>query len=160
VLWPNIPTALTPAETRFLVRLAAGKRVLEAGALLGFSTITMAKAGASVVSIDRHCGYGPTTLRPFLNNLALHGCQGVEVVVGDVREVELPGVDLAVLDLTGQRALTEAALIKVAAPWILLHDAGRQNCEGVGEAIRAQNLQVAEGVGTFALIQKKESSDG
>jgi protein-L-isoaspartate O-methyltransferase len=82
---PDIPTALSLPEARELARLAEGRRVVEAGALLGFSTVVLARAAASVVSVDRHEGYDAPTLGKFLRNLDRFGVQGrVEVRVGGI----------------------------------------------------------------------------
>jgi hypothetical protein len=64
-----IQTALSNSECTLLRRIAAGRRVVEAGALLGFSTVLLASVAASVVSIDRHEDYGPSTWRPYRSNL-------------------------------------------------------------------------------------------
>jgi predicted O-methyltransferase YrrM len=53
----DIPTAMTEPEALAIQQLAMDKRVLEVGALLGFSTIMMAKSAIEVVSIDPHAGY-------------------------------------------------------------------------------------------------------
>ena len=156
----NIPTALTLEETRFLQSKAQGKRVVEGGPLLGYSTVAMAQAGARVTSIDLHEGYprgNPrSTLQPFLSNLQVYGVRDkVEVKVGDVREL-VKGVDadLALIDLNGKFGLTRDALRALKTRVALVHDAGRQSCRGVMEAIRHEGWRVVEGVGTFVLIEK------
>ena len=80
----DIPTALSPAESMLLQRVARGRRVVEAGALLGHSTIVLASTAASVVSIDKHEGYGPSTLGAWLRNIDRYCVQGlVKLVQGD-----------------------------------------------------------------------------
>jgi predicted O-methyltransferase YrrM len=50
------PGWLTDAEAECLARLAAGKNVLELGAWLGRSTVTLASTAEHVVSVDWHKG--------------------------------------------------------------------------------------------------------
>jgi predicted O-methyltransferase YrrM len=52
----GILTAVNPSEARKLQDLAAGQRVLELGALHGYSTLAMAATGAEVWSVDWHRG--------------------------------------------------------------------------------------------------------
>lgn len=52
-----VPTALSLREDACLRHYARGRRVTEAGALLGHSTIQLAQTARGVVSIDRHTGY-------------------------------------------------------------------------------------------------------
>lgn len=76
---PAISTSITSPEAARLAELAAGAhKVLEVGAAYGFSAVTMALAGADVVSVDPHNwlgSYGPMTA-----NLGAYGVAGrVEV---------------------------------------------------------------------------------
>jgi predicted O-methyltransferase YrrM len=52
----DVPTSLTPAESRKLYALAAGNRVLELGAWQGHSTICLAQSARIVHSVDTHTG--------------------------------------------------------------------------------------------------------
>jgi predicted O-methyltransferase YrrM len=52
--YPDIPTAVTRRESDLLVELTAGKRVLEIGSYLGYSTVWMALNGAIVTAVDPH----------------------------------------------------------------------------------------------------------
>src|SRR5688572_3274291 len=65
----RIPTAISHAEGRKLREFARDQNMVEAGALLGFSTLLMAETARHVISIDRHSNYGPPTLRTFLSNI-------------------------------------------------------------------------------------------
>lgn len=154
-----IPTAMSEAETRFLQATTAGKVVVEAGALLGHTTVAMAQAGALVTSIDLHEGYPQSkprsTLSAFERNLRRYQVKArVETIIGDALSL-LPQFvsDLAMIDLDGTRETTEAAMRASRAHHLLVHDAGRQNCWGVGEALRALKADVIEGVGTLVLVK-------
>lgn len=140
----DIPTALTPSETRLLQILARGVVVAEAGALLGYSTVALAHVAQQVVSIDPHNGYphhAPRpTYEPFLNNLRRHGVlDRVRAVRGDARR-ELPRLEAAgvFLDLTGEAELTRACITaaeKTGARWIAVHDYARGGCAGATKVI-------------------------
>lgn len=52
----GILTAMTPSEARKLQQLAAGRRVLELGALHGYSTLNLAATAQEVWSVDWHFG--------------------------------------------------------------------------------------------------------
>ena len=55
---PQIESWTTDAEAAELVRLAAGRRVLEIGTYKGFGAVLMAQAGATVWAVDWHRGDG------------------------------------------------------------------------------------------------------
>ncbi len=60
-----IPSAVTDEEAAALEHLAENRLVYEAGALLGRSTIALAKCARLVVSVDPHDGYpGATRHQP------------------------------------------------------------------------------------------------
>jgi protein-L-isoaspartate O-methyltransferase len=65
----NIPTAVTPREAAVMVTHASGRLVLEVGALLGYSTVTLATTALHVVSVDPHDGYPAHDPRPTLSTL-------------------------------------------------------------------------------------------
>lgn len=80
------------AEVEELVRLVAGKTVLEVGAYRGFGTVVMAQAGATVWAIDWHRGdaaLGPRdTLCGWWTNVSRHHVEDQVVgLVGRSREV-------------------------------------------------------------------------
>ena len=80
---------LSPVEAATLEKLAEGKRVLELGALLGRSTVCMARTAKLVVSVDRHTGateIGHTnTLIEYWNNV--RGVPNIIPIVGDFGDV-------------------------------------------------------------------------
>lgn len=82
-----IPTALSSREDQALRRYAMGRVVVEAGALLGHSTIQLARTAKRVTSIDRHSGYTywpNDTLRSFNRNMEVAGVANrVQSIVGD-----------------------------------------------------------------------------
>lgn len=152
----GIPCALSAAERNLLASMARGRRVVEAGALLGGSTVTLAKVATTVVSIDRHEGYSGPTLRPFLANLDRCGVRSrVDVRVGDAAHL-LTSVDadVAFVDLTGTYEVTLAALWAVRAPVVLVHDVDRQRCEGVARAIRMVGGVGLAQVDTLAVLAR------
>jgi hypothetical protein len=132
------PSALSPRETDALQRWARARRCVEAGALLGYSTIHMAQVASGVVSIDRHEGYSGPTWKPYLSNLERAGVRHrVLPVKGDVFDA-LPHVDgdFGFIDLTGTYDVTRKALSLMRAHFVGVHDATRSRCEGVGQALR------------------------
>lgn len=138
-----------------MTRYAAGRRVVEAGALLGGSTVTLAAVAAHVTSIDRHVGYSGPTLRPYLANLARCGVAGrVTPHVGDAADwLAVTPADVAFIDLTGTYDVTLAALRAVRAPVVLVHDVGRVRCDGVAAAIAAVGGRILEHVDTLAVVE-------
>jgi hypothetical protein len=149
-----IPCALSLRERTEMVRWARGKRVVEAGALLGGSTVTLASVAASVISIDRHVGYTGPTLRTFMANLYHAGVASkVDVRVGDAIAL-LPNApaDIAFIDLTGTFDVTLKALQAVRAPIVMIHDTERQRCGGVAQAIKAMGGRALAQVDTLAVV--------
>lgn len=149
------PTAMSAPEARLLQRYADGRRVVEAGALLGYSTIRLAQVAARVVSIDRHEGYSAPTYRRFRSNIERAGVsRRVTPVVGDaVALLPQHAADLAFIDLTGQLALTAAAMKAAQARLVAVHDLGRAYCQ-VDEAIVAAGFRVVEAVDTLAVCER------
>lgn len=130
--------------------------MVECGALLGYSTLQMADEATRVISIDKHEGYGPSTLRPYMSNI-----QGrldkVVPVVGDFRDV-LRGVEgeRYFIDLDGTEETTREVLgmICVSTP-VALHDFGRQSCRGVERAIQQSGWRISGVVDTLAFVEKE-----
>lgn len=149
----GVPTALSSREVRALQDLARGRKVVEAGALLGGSTIIMARVAREVVSIDRHEGYTAPTLRQFMSNMDRAGVSNVvRPVVGNAHELlDKHPAELAFIDLTGRLEDTLAALKAVRAPIVAVHDLCRSHCEGVEAAIRASGLHIVGHVDTLAI---------
>lgn len=154
----DIPTALSPAEARELRSFAEGMRVIEAGALLGFSTLLMAETAAKVISIDRHEGYGPSTLSAFLSNIEGRG-EKIIPVIADVRSI-IPFLraDRYFIDLDGTYETTKAVL--EAIPFenvsIAIHDFGRNNCPGVERAImECEGVDIDRVVDTLCFLRKR-----
>lgn len=161
----TIPTALSRPETAALQAFVRGRRVIECGALLGYSTLAIAATAAHVVSIDRHEGYGPSTLAPFLSNIDGQRDR-IEPVIGDARIVlheksvpiyeKLFPTERYFLDLDGTLETTRAvlAIIPVGRP-IAVHDCHRQSCTGVLEAIAAAGCVISHVVDSLAFIERR-----
>ncbi len=145
----SIPTAVTPAEARALIDLARGKRVLEVGSLLGYSTVLMAEVARHVVAVDPHEGYPAgdprPTLAPFLDNLSTHNVRRkVTVLVGT--DADLPflaprSFDLAFIDTTGEYEDTWRimhAVVPLLRPdgVLAVHDCGHPDWPGAEAAAR------------------------
>lgn len=152
-----IPTALSRREAERLAWYAAGRTVVEAGALLGFSTIALAETADRVYSIDRHTGYYGTKLseRTFRRNLDVCNVAGkVQCVIGDVRLVSGFPADFAFIDLDGTCGTTLRAISAVRSTLIGIHDFARLNCRGVEEAIRLSGMPVIERADSLIVIRK------
>jgi hypothetical protein len=131
----DCPSSLSDRETACLQRWARDKRVVEAGALLGYSTIKLAEVATHVVSIDKHEGYTTPTLRRYLTNLERAGVRGkVTPLVGDAPPLlaSVRDVDFAFIDLTGKGDLTMTSIMRSHAPIVGVHDFGRPGCEVEG----------------------------
>jgi len=135
-----IPTALTDAEAAFLTRLGSRRTVYEAGALLGASTLALAKDAKFVVSVDPHDGYprhAPRpTWAPFLANIAsvLHKVQPIRACFQDAPP--RAAFDLAFADLTGEEELTWLFLKHTEhVRLVAVHDYQRTGCDGATRAI-------------------------
>jgi len=138
----EIPTAVTEREAVRLQELAAGRRVLEMGAHLGFSTIVLAREAAELHSVDWHRGEldreGDSLVR-FRDNLRSHGVEDrVLVHVGSFEAVLptlRPGFDLIFIDgCHSYEAVRQD--IKLALPLLLpngvlaFHDYDREHQNG------------------------------
>lgn len=135
----DIPTAMTEAEARKLARFAEGKRVLEMGAHLGFSTVVLARVAAEFHSVDWHRGDlvagDGDSLAQFRTNLRSHGVEDRVIVhVGrfeDVLPTLKPGFDLVFVDgchsYEAVRQDIELALPLLAPGGVMaLHDYDRE----------------------------------
>jgi predicted O-methyltransferase YrrM len=144
----GIPTAITERETAALVRLATGHLVLEVGALLGYSTVTLATTALHVVSLDPHDGYpahDPSpTLGGFLANVLRHDMiHKVTPVIGrdDVLPMLAPGAfGLVFIDTTGEfedTARIIRAVLPLLAPYasLAVHDCGHPDWPGALVAV-------------------------
>jgi len=147
--WPDIPTALTKAESIALEMLAIDNRVLEVGALLGYSTVVMARVACQVVSVDPHQGYPERdpkpTLDEYLNNLERYGV--IEKVVPVIGTIEKAGefldpemFSLVFLDLTGRYEDTFQAMMNInclhGGGVLAVHDCGHPEWPGVQQAVQ------------------------
>lgn len=155
----KIPTALSEVETLELMSLSDGKRVLEAGALLGYSTIALAQRAAAITSVDKHEGYTDFTYGKFTRNLDIFG---VKEKVNIVREDAVwafkhflkTDFDVAFIDLTGEYHLTRAAISACRAGIIAVHDFGRPFCDGVERAVRDSGLEILRVIDTTAILKR------
>jgi hypothetical protein len=155
---PYIPTALSKREDAVLQHYARDKTVVEAGALLGHSTIQLASVAKRVISIDRHCGYQywpNDTLRMFKRNLEVTGvARKVQWIVGDCHLLANYRADFAFIDLCGTYANTLAAIRAARAPHIAVHDYERQSCRGVALAVMASGYKIVERVDSLIVLQR------
>lgn len=153
-----IPTALSAREATALSRYAKGKIVTEAGALLGFSTIQLAKTAKHVTSIDRHTGYNywkNDTLKQFCRNLGVSGVEGkVAAIEGDFSIMVGYPADFAFIDLDGMEGTTLKAIELANAPVIGVHDFDRTSCRGVAYAVKASGLEIIERVDSLVILGK------
>jgi hypothetical protein len=181
----DIPTALSEPEAVALQQLAVGKRVLEVGALLGFSTIMLAQVALEVASVDPHQGY-PTdnprdTWVPFNTNLLRHGVADKVLAYRDLyngRSASLiadewGAPDFVFIDADGTYDTTfrliELAAEHVAVPMedpasslIAVHDYGLREWPGAGAAVRDYCTQAGTNFGlidTLALIRLPHVDD-
>lgn len=154
-----IPSAVSKREARVLQQRAAGRDVVEVGSLLGFSTIQLARAARSVVSIDRHTGYTHwknDTLRQFRRNIEVAGiAKRVRLIVGDLFSIQQPAADLVFIDLDGTYNTTLAAIRMARAPLIAVHDFQRSCCKGVEQAVEASGHQVIERADSLVILQSR-----
>ena len=133
----DCPTALSEPEVRLLQEFARDRRVIEAGALLGYSTIKLAQVAAHVTSIDRHEGYSGLTLKRFMQNIERSGFRHkILPLVGDCFDI-LPTLagDFTFIDLTGTYEDTMRALWSAPSSLMAVHDYHRVGCEGVALAV-------------------------
>jgi len=145
----DIPCALQELERNALAGAAAGHSyVLEVGALLGGSTVLLAKNAHHVVSVDPHEGYPEHNPQPtyqtFIDNLYAYGVRDkVTVITSRVQDVILTGArrfGLIFIDATGKYKDTQEILEHVAPwlePWgtLAVHDYGRPDWPGVRVAV-------------------------
>lgn len=152
----SIPTAISAAEAAFLQQHCREKRVLECGALLGFSTLLISDVTREVVSVDRHQGYGPSTERQFRSNVACYARDHIRIEIGDARElVHRLWPDLVFIDLDGTYETTREVMANCLSPLVMVHDLHRQNCQGVEPAIKSAGFRIIESVGTLCLCERR-----
>jgi hypothetical protein len=93
--------------------------------------------------VDPHDGYPHDrprpTYEPYLRNLRRYGVlDQVTPVRARFQVVPVEQADVAVADLTGNRALMEQFLAHVRhVPIVMVHDYARTNCRGTTEAFDA-----------------------
>ena len=147
---PDIPTGISVNESRLLSSQARGKVVLEIGALLGYSTVVMARTAAKVHSIDRHMGYPDHDPQPtapiYFQNLHRYGVMDkIIAYVGDAIEI-LDGMygvvpEFTFIDLNGHYDDTFSVLDDLlnygstGEGRIAIHDYGHPDWPGVKEAV-------------------------
>lgn len=153
-----IPSAVSKREAQVLQQRAAGRAVVEAGSLLGYSTIQLARTARHVVSIDRHTGYHHwknDSLRQLRRNIEVAGvAQKVTVVVGDLFRMQQPAADFMFIDLDGLYATTLKAIQLARAAIIGVHDFERTSCKGVAQAVADCGLKVIERVDSLVILQR------
>lgn len=143
----DIPTAVTEAEALKLAELAQGKRVLEMGAHLGFSTVVLARAAKELHSVDWHRGElfagDGDSLAKFRENLRSHGVEDRVIVhIGRFDAVlpTLPPCSFDLIFIDGNHSYESVhqdislALPLLASGGVLaLHDYGREFQPGFRE---------------------------
>jgi hypothetical protein len=160
----DIPTALTPEETVALTDLCRGRVVYEAGALLGYSSVAIAKCARQLTSVDPHDGYPQRAPRPtwhmFLHNLSRHGvAERVQAVRSTFQNaLPPPGTQVAWADLTGEGPIMEQFLtMTTGVPVVALHDYGRGGCGAatavIDRFIKQYQPRVSR-VGTLIILEK------
>ena len=158
----GIKSAVSWRETQVLRALAQGKRVIEVGSLLGYSTIQLARCAVHVDAIDPHNGYpyfNPApTLPCFLANLARHNVIGKVTPRIGLAQDWLPKLkgDFTFVDCTGFYDDTRYCLNRTSSRVIAVHDFGRRGCDGVAKAVlefvREQGKELSV-VDTLAIIK-------
>lgn len=134
----KIPTAISERELIALREMCYQKRVVEAGALLGFSTVNISRVAKHITSIDPHDGYKGQTYRQFMSNAEVYGFSNIEAIIGDATKIlPLISADVAFFDLTGDEWLTRYAILSLHrdVETVIIHDTERAACEGVVQAI-------------------------
>lgn len=160
----DIPTALTVGETNMLRKLSHDKYCVEAGSLLGYSTVVMSQQAKKMVAIDPHNGYPHYQPRPtldvFKHNLTRCGVSDkVSVVVGlgaDHLADYTP--DMVFLDLTGFYQDTMECLEASKSRIICCHDYARNGCAGATDAVDVfcrRSGYLVTTVDTLAIIDTK-----
>lgn len=154
MLTPEIPSAISPREARFMQSICKEKRVVEFGALLGFSTIILAEVAGSLTSVDRHIEYSGPTLNQLISNLHRYGVNdSVRVIEGDAATWSNLAGDIAFIDLTGQYEITKRVLSGLSCKLALVHDFDRPNCD-VGRGIRDAGWKVIGHVDSLVLCER------
>ena len=127
-----IPTSISRDELTLLQAICAGKRVYEAGALLGASTTHIAQVAKHVTSVDPHSGYPRHAPRPtweaYCRNISPF--DNIEAHRDVFQNVPRPKVlDVAWADLTGRRDVMLNFIQQFQmTPILAIHDYGRSAC--------------------------------
>ena len=162
----DIPTALTRDESALLQEIAEGNRVLEIGALLGYSTVTLARTARWVVSVDPHEGYPAHDPRPtldtYLENLRRNAVTNVVPVIArwqDALDAIRPtSFDVVFMDLTGRYEDTKELLDHLRLDFatgligaIAVHDCGHPDWPGVQQAVQEFHRETG---GTMKVVDR------
>lgn len=141
IIWPQIPSAVTPPESLALARLADGKNVLECGAHYGYSTVLLASIAEHVTSVDWHRGDDHAghcdSLGVYNGNLMRYGVSEKVTTIVERFEVALPKLAVAGLQFDGafldgmhdaeSVARDLALILELVKPggFVAFHDYGR-----------------------------------
>lgn len=160
----QIKTSLSQREEKALREIVRRKKVLEVGALMGYSTVTMAQVASHVTSIDPHKGYPYYNPRPTLPTLIYNlnryeVAQKVTPIVDKAQNILIDfkqSFDVAFIDCTGEYEDTKFCLENAKSKIITCHDFLRPNCKGVEKAVlefvkkHSKSLRVID---TLAIIE-------
>lgn len=140
---PDIPTAVTYEEAMCLHSLAKGKRVLEFGSLLGFSTIILAQAAELVVAVDPHEGYPIADPKPtftaFHQHLKTFGVEDkvIPIVTKGHKAIEIlkNTFDLCFIDMDSETYALWNLADELGCEIIAMHDYGHPQWHGTTDAV-------------------------
>lgn len=143
----GIPTSMTAKETEALQTLCAGRKVLEIGSLLGYSTIAIAQVAREVWAIDPHDGYPLSdpkpTLAGFIDNIERHGVKDKIITIVANAQLVLPTLkghfDVIFIDITRHAKELIFKANYMEPQYIAVHDYGHPVWTGATEAIQAFN---------------------
>jgi len=166
LLRPDIPTAMTPAESRCLYGLALDRKVLEFGSLLGYSTIVMAQSAKMVYAVDPHEGYPladpKPTLTQFLYNLHRYKVRDRVVPIvssgQDIAWAFTPkSFGLILIDITRFAAELICLANTLDPDVIAVHDYGIEDWDGATKAVDKYSKETTRKlrfVDTLAILER------
>lgn len=133
-----IPTSISRDELNLLQAVCMGRRVYEAGALLGASTCHIAQVAKHLTSVDPHEGYPRHNPRPtwesYCRNIAPY--TNIEAHRDVFQNVLRANLDVAWADLTGRRDVMLNFIQQFqTTPILAIHDYGRSACGDASDVV-------------------------